>query len=130
MTLIKRECGVFGLLAALALAAGCGPAESTGRRADNGPKPGQQKDDHSGWWCPEHGIPEHECSLCLPEDEVKKLFKDKGDWCALHDRAKSQCFKCDPTLKERFAAKHRARFGEEPPPIGEEQPATKEDPKK
>lgn len=71
--------------------------------------------DHSGWWCNEHGIPEEECSMCSPK--VAKAFRDKGDWCDKHDRAKSQCFICDPSLKEKYAAKYRAKYGEEPPAI-------------
>lgn len=74
--------------------------------------------DHSGWWCDEHGIPEHECSMC--SDSFAKECKKKGDWCDKHDRAKSQCFICDPKLKEQFAAKYRAKFGQEPPRIPEE----------
>ena len=45
----------------------------------------------------------------------------KGDWCEEHDRAKSQCFKCDPKLKEKFAAQYRAKYGKEPPPIEDEE---------
>ena len=75
-------------------------------------------DDHSGWWRPEHGIPEEECSMCSA-DAADKL-KAKGDWCEEHDRADSQCFICHPELKEKFAAKYRAKYGPEPPPIGEE----------
>ena len=56
------------------------------------------------------------CSLA-----VEKECKARGDWCEKHDRAKSQCFKCDPSLKEKFAAKYRAKYGKEPPPIGEEE---------
>jgi hypothetical protein len=67
------------------------------------------------WWCTEHGVPEHECSLCLDDDVVKKMFKDKGDWCKIHDRAQSQCFKCDPKLYETFEAKYAARYGKKPP---------------
>ena len=47
------------------------------------------------------------------------VFKDKGDWCEKHDRAKSQCFICDPSLKEEFADKYRDKYGKEPPPIKE-----------
>jgi hypothetical protein len=111
---------VFVLAAAVALTgAGCRNRENAGAktgakvsRADGTKK----AHDHSGWWCAEHGVPEHECSLCLPEAEVKARFKDKGDWCQLHDRARSQCFKCDPALYEKYAAKYRARYnGKEPP---------------
>jgi hypothetical protein len=67
---------------------------------------------HEGWWCIEHGIPEHECLMCLhSEDDLKK----KGDWCDKHDYCKSQCFACDPKLKERYAAQYKAKFGKEPP---------------
>ena len=78
-----------------------------------------KKDDHSHWWCAEHGIPEDECSMCSAK--VAKAFKEKGDWCEKHDRAKSQCFLCDPSLKEKYAAKYRAKYGKEPPPIEEEE---------
>jgi hypothetical protein len=80
-----------------------------------------KKGDHSGWWCQEHGIPEHLCSLCLPEADVKKMFKDKGDWCNIHDRAKSQCFKCDPGLYKNFEAMYVAKYNKKPePPLKEE----------
>ena len=29
--------------------------------------------------------------------KVADAFKAKGDWCEEHNRAESQCFKCDPT---------------------------------
>ena len=47
--------------------------------------------------------------------KVAKECKAKGDWCEKHHRAKSQCFICDPSLKEKYAAKYRARYGKEPP---------------
>jgi hypothetical protein len=105
---------VAGVVALAVLSGGCGPAEN---KTD---KPSQQadKDKHSGWWCAEHGMPEKECSMC--QDEVAKSCKAKGDWCEKHDRAKSQCFKCDPALREKFAARYRAKYGKEPPPIEEE----------
>ena len=67
---------------------------------------------HEGWWCIEHGIPEHECLMCLhSEDDLKK----KGDWCDKHDYCKSQCFGCDPKLKERYATQYKAKYGKEAP---------------
>jgi hypothetical protein len=104
-----------GLFMAALLVIGCSPAEEKNQAVAT------KKHDHSGWWCTEHGIPEHECSMCLPDDAVQEQFKSKGDWCDKHNRGKSQCFKCDPSLKEKFAAKYRARYGEDPPPIGEEE---------
>lgn len=73
----------------------------------------KKEHDHSGWWCEEHGVPEAECSMC--SGKAAADFKKKGDWCAKHDRAKSQCFLCDPSLKERYAAVYRAKYGKEPP---------------
>ena len=75
--------------------------------------------DHSGWWCDEHGIPEAECSMCSAK--VAKAFKAKGDWCDKHDRAMSQCFVCNPKQREFYAAKYRAKYGKEPPPIEDDE---------
>ncbi len=128
---ITRRVGVaLALLAPLALfAAGCGgdgkqapPDSKTARRGDHdGPgqqarkDQGEEKTKHDGWWCDEHGIPEAECSMC--SKKVAEVCKAKGDWCEKHNRARSQCFKCEPKLKEAFAARYRARYGKEPPPI-------------
>jgi hypothetical protein len=120
--------GLVGVLFGLAaLAAGCGQGGGTAPDGgkDTSVAAGKKEHKHDGWWCDEHGIPEEECSMCLPKKTVEKEFKAKGDWCAEHARAKSQCFKCDPSLKEKFAAKYRAKFGTDPPPIGEEEDAKK-----
>jgi hypothetical protein len=120
-----------GLLAAVMFAAnGCGesaappakPVAQTDDHADH--KHGKKDNDHSGWWCGEHGVPEAECSMC--NSKVAAAFKAKGDWCDEHDRAKSQCFKCDPKLQEKFAAMYRAKEGKEPPAIEEEAPGSGE----
>jgi hypothetical protein len=127
---------LFTLLAGAALlAAGCGRGENKGDQAKD--KSGQlaqkyldskgaqakakEQGKHAGWWCAEHGVPEHLCSLCLSEEEVKIQFKDKGDWCKLHDRAQSQCFKCDPKLYAKYEAMYEAKFGKKParPPESE-----------
>jgi hypothetical protein len=111
-----RSIGTLTLLACLFLV-GCKnesspPAQEKKKEEASAAK----KDDHSGWWCKEHGIPEEECLVCLhSEEELKKM----NDWCEKHEFAKSQCFQCDPTLKEKFAAKYRAKYGKEPPPIRE-----------
>lgn len=55
----------------------------TGKKtAQDGDKKG-----HEGYWCEEHGVPEEMCSICMSAAEAKNRFKDKGDWCQLHDRA-------------------------------------------
>ncbi len=100
---------------------GCGQGENKPEQTKDKPAPtAAAKSDetkHAGWWCDEHGIPEAECSMCSPK--VAAAFKKKGDWCDKHDRAKSQCFLCDPKLKEKYAARYRAKYGKEPPPIEE-----------
>src|SRR4030095_14674830 len=74
-----------------------------------------ETDDHSGWWCGPHGVPEEMCSVCSAK--YAQQCKDKGDWCEEHNVAKSHCFKCDPSLKEKFAKMYRDKYpGEEPPP--------------
>jgi hypothetical protein len=120
----------LGLFAALALiVAGCGQSDNKGGQAkdsgkqvahkDDHGKDGEKAHDHSGWWCDEHGVPEAECSMC--SSKVAAQFKKKGDWCDKHDRAMSQCFICNPKQNEFYAAKYRAKYGKEPPPIEEEQ---------
>ncbi len=74
-------------------------------------------DDHSGWWCAEHGIPEAECSMCSAS--YAKECKAKGDWCAEHNRAESQCFICAPARAEKFAKLYEAKFGKKPPAVTE-----------
>ncbi len=124
------------LLACVALlAVGCGKDEGKGDQAKG--KGGQQKDvdaeggaqakgkeekgKHAGWWCEEHGVPEHLCSLCMSDAKAKTKYKDKGDWCKIHDRAQSQCFKCDPKLYAKYEAMYEAKFNKKPPRPPEEE---------
>jgi hypothetical protein len=123
--LLTIAAGAFA--AAFLALAGCQP-EDKGTK-DSGTKPkGEEtkvaaKTKHEHWWCKEHGMPEDECLVCLiergkvKEDDLKK----KGDWCDQHDRPKSQCFKCDPKLKEKYAAMYRAKYGKEPPPTEDDE---------
>ncbi len=69
-------------------------------------------DDHSGWWCAEHGVPEADCSIC--DSKVAAASKAKGDWCEEHNRAESQCFICDASRAEKFAKLYEAKFGSKP----------------
>ena len=46
-------------------------------------------------------------------------YKDKGDWCAEHNRAESQCFKCDPSRAKKFSQLYEAKFGTKPPKHGD-----------
>jgi hypothetical protein len=121
---MKIRCRNVGVLAALlaAVVLGCGQTDGKKGGAENKKEADKKvaekkKHDHSGWWCDEHGIPEAECSMC--SDAVAAECKKKGDWCEKHNRAKSQCFICDPSLKEKYAARYRAKYGKEPPPIEE-----------
>ncbi len=70
-------------------------------------------DDHSGWWCLGHGVPEEVCTRC--DSSLIAEFKAKNDWCKEHDRPDSQCFLCNPELEAQFAARYEAKFGEQPP---------------
>lgn len=109
---------VLALMAALA--AGCSQTSSpstppkepgkdkTVAKAD---KPADKGND-AGWWCDEHGLPESVCDLC--DSKYRAAEKAKGNWCE-HDRVKSSCFKCNPGLKEKYAAEYKAKFGKEPP---------------
>lgn len=115
-----------GLFAgAVLFAGGCGKPAPVADEKGKGKPQAEDADDHGGWWCKPHGIPEDECSLC--NEEYAKKCKDKGDWCEKHERAASQCFICNPEFKEKFAAKYRAKYGTEPPPMKAEKaggPAT------
>ena len=112
-------------LPAASLLTGCGPAETpdaatpvaavddhAGHDHPPGEHPGDGHD-HSGWWCPEHGVPEGECALC--DTSLIAAYKAEGDWCAEHDRPESHCFLCDPDRFDRYAARYAAKYGEQPP---------------
>lgn len=109
-----RSCFLLvSIFALTALLVGCGEPTKTAKN-DKKPTP-EKKDDHGGWWCQEHGVPEEMCSLCITDEAVlKKLFKDKGDWCKIHDRAQSQCFKCDPAKYKTFEDMYVAKFDKKP----------------
>ena len=103
---------VFSMLAmTVLLAGGCGEqaADSDGSADITD----TAHDDHSGWWCAAHGVPEEVCSMC--STTAAKECKAKGDWCEEHNRAESQCFLCDPSRAENFTKLYVAKFGEEPP---------------
>jgi len=107
---------------------GCSQADNKDGRANSGNEKAQGKSahaeeksggqDHSGWWCAEHGVPEEICGQCSAK--VAAECKKKGDWCKEHERPESQCFICHPEKKEQFAAQYRAKYGKEPPPIEDE----------
>ena len=117
---VTRNSGV-GFLA-LMLTVGLLVAGCAGSGEDKGSESGKSggtdtasasHDDHSGWWCVEHGIPEDECSMC--SSRVAEECKAKGDWCEEHNRAESQCFECHPELAAKFAKLYEAKFGKKPP---------------
>jgi hypothetical protein len=107
--------GVAFSLFALAglLAGGCGKSETT--RPEGGKKvtPAAATDDHSGWWCSEHGVPEEICAQC--NAKVAAEYQKRGDWCKEHNRPESQCFLCSPKRAEKFAAQYEAKYGKKPP---------------
>lgn len=113
---------VLALIAALA--AGCSqtsspstPSKEPGKdktvaKADKPADKEADKGDHAGWWCDDHALPEAVCDLC--SKKYREAEKAKGNWCE-HNRVKSSCFKCNPGLKEKYAAEYKAKFGKEPP---------------
>lgn len=107
----------------LFLAVGLVSVPGCSERTKEGAQPKKEvsakTDQHSGWWCQEHGIPEHLCSLC--NDAVAARLKKEGDWCKIHDRAKSQCFKCDPSLYKKYEDMHVAKYGKKPEPPPQEE---------
>lgn len=107
----------FGLIAVLfsgsIIFSGCSNEQPAAGNGGNASSTSVAVDDHSGWWCNEHGIPEAECSMCSAS--YAKECKAKGDWCAEHNRAESQCFICDPSRAEKYAKLYVAKYGKQPP---------------
>ena len=114
------------LLAVVAIAfSGCGSSQSAMGDADEHSEVAHDEhgDDHDHsdaeshvhgeWWCVEHGVPEEICAQC--DTKLITEFKEKGDWCEDHNRPASQCFICSPELFDKFAARYKAKYGEDPP---------------
>ncbi|MFM8273897.1 MAG: RND transporter [Gemmata sp.] len=115
---LKALCAA-ALTAGLVVALGCGkPPAGAEAPKDKG------KSAHGEWWCDEHGVPEDECSMC--DDKVYKVAKGKGELCPKHpDRAKSQCFICNPDLWEKSAARYKEKYGKEAPQPKDNMPGAK-----
>lgn len=107
----------FALFTVVAFGAiGCNSdTETVGTEGKTDDQDGEEhaSDEHSGWWCVEHGVPEEECALC--QKALIADFKAQGDWCEDHDRPDSQCFICHPENFEKFSMRYEAKFGEKPP---------------
>ena len=119
-----RWFGAAGLCVLLALATtGCGEQTHGKAKGKDDKKGGEatKKDDpkHEAWWCEEHGVPEHLCSLC--SEEMAAKFKKEGKWCKIHERAEEQCFKCDPARYAKFEAMYESKYGKKPPRPPEEE---------
>ena len=133
-TVLSKGGFAVALFATLAfLASGCGQPAGTAKdthtdkpapKADghaaagkgdgdkNAPAKAEAKEDHAGWWCDEHALPEAVCDQC--SKKYREAEKAKGNWCE-HKRVKTSCFKCNPGLKDKYAAEYRAKLGKEPP---------------
>lgn len=132
--MMKRTSLFFaGLIAVSCVAVGCSQAPSkpgnktaqakphddhaghkNGDDHDHDEKPGTV-DDHSSWWCKDHGVPEAECGQC--SSKLAGEFQKKGDWCKEHERPDSQCFHCHPEKQVAYAAKYEAKYGKQPPKL-------------
>ena len=116
MRVVSKMSGVVPAALALAGLALSGCGESGAPDAAAPPAAVQAAsavDDHSGWWCIEHGVPEEVCAQCDPK--LAAEYQQKGDWCKEHNRPESQCFLCRPDAEAKFAAVYEAKFGEKPP---------------
>lgn len=110
----ERQSVLFPLIAWLIVFAnGCAKSDGRAASAPGIGKGARAAGDHSGWWCPEHGVPEEECSVCSTQTAAD--FQKRGDWCKQHKRAESQCFVCSPDRFEKFAARYEAKLGKRPP---------------
>jgi len=107
----------LALVVGLVALAGCGATPTSKSGPKDEKKDAAAKDEgtkHAGWWCAEHGIPEHECSMCSPA-VFKKLKPD--EICTKHtDRAKDQCFICNPDLWPKYVAVYKAKYGQDKEP--------------
>jgi hypothetical protein len=104
----------FSLLAlAGLLGSGCGKTATKGPEGAQPATPAAATDDHSEWWCSEHGVPEEICAQC--NAKLAAQYQQKGDWCKEHNRPESQCFLCNPKLADKFAAEYEAKHGKKPP---------------
>jgi len=116
------------LLSAFALFAlvGCGQpvASTTGKeKKEKEVAKAEPTNDGHGWWCDEHGVVEEECSMCQ-----KKVFKKlkPEEICPKHmDRAKAQCFICNPELWEKSKAVYVTKYGKQPPEPKDNMPEKK-----
>ena len=108
---LKHSVVWLSIVVLTALASGCSQNELSDAAAVA--EASSQVDDHSGWWCAEHGVPEDQCSVC--NSKAAAQFKENGDWCEEHHRAESQCFLCSPARAEKFAKLYEAKFGHAPP---------------
>ena len=112
--------GALALLAAFGLAAGGCNSSSPTEPGKGGPPikhkdaDGAAKDDHSGWWCNEHGLPEEVCDRC--SSKYRNAEKKKGNWCE-HDRVKTSCFECNPGLQAKWAKVYEEKLGTKPPEL-------------
>ena len=108
------------------IAAGCGPQTASTEKKGKGPdvaKATEPDDNGHGWWCDEHGVVEEDCSICQ-----KKVFRKlkPDEICPNHkDRAKAQCFICNPELWEKSKAVYVAKTGKQPPEPKDNMPGKK-----
>lgn len=120
---MKLTSSLFALAAVSALfMTGCGDAKKDAAPVVN------VGDDHSGYWCEQHSVPEKECGQC--STTLAASFKKKGDWCKKHDRPESQCFICNKGNEDKFIADYKTKFGKLPPGAEEKVEKKKETPEK
>ncbi len=104
----------LAMILSTVICVGCSGSKKSGAAAEqDAAQPTFAGDDHSGWWCPTHGVPEEICAQC--NSALAAKYQQKGDWCEEHSRPDSQCFICHPELAAKFAAQYQAKYGTQPP---------------
>ncbi len=121
MKKLMRNVALFAGLLALV---GCAEKVAEKPAVDAKAKEVVKESGGHGWWCDDHGVVEDECSVC--QDKVYKKLKP-DEICPKHtDRAKSQCFICNPELRVKNAAIYKAKYGKEPPEPSDNLPEAKD----
>ena len=112
MKLFNLHTLAFGLAASAVFAlAGCG--QQGGGPDASQVADGEEIQEHGGWWCYEHAVPEEQCAMC--DIKLAAELRENGDWCDEHNRPDSLCFECHPQNAEKFAALYEAKYGKPPP---------------
>ena len=94
-----RSAAALGLAVVLAITLSSCKSTSSSKS----PAESNKGDDHGTTtpaidWCPEHRVPESECTQCHPE-LAAKWKSQPGMWCEEHGVPEPHCYLCHPNIK-------------------------------